>query len=1452
MGPRRRSTPSSTTSSQAIEDEAERARRTEELRREYAEDIDILHLASELVVDAVIAAGGPARGARRAASPSTPGRRASGRRSATRSRRYEPWPTATCSGSLAGGAAGARRDDALHALARSRLRGLRRRCGAGRSTTSSAFWAAMWEYFDVGGRARRACSPAARCRARAWFPGAQLNYAERAVPRQARRPRRDRARVRARASSASGRWDELRDADRARSAPGCAALGVGRGDRVVAYLPNIPETVAAFLATACSARSGRAPRRSSARRSVIDRFAQIEPKVLLAVDGYRYGGKDFDRARGGRRDRARRSGARARSRSATSTAAAGRTASCADGRARVRAGAVRPPAVGPLLVGHDRAAEGDRPGPGRDPARAPEEGAPAPGRARRRPLLLVHDDGLDDVELPRRRCCSPARRSCSTTATRARRRSTGCGTSPSEAGMTLLRHERELHRRLHEGRRRAGRGPRPARAARRRLDRLAAARPRASAGSTSTSGATRGCSRPAAAPTCARRSSAACPTLPVYEGELQAPLARRRGRRPGTRTAEPVVGEVGELVITEPMPSMPLFFWNDPDGARYREATSRCSPASGATATGSRSPSAGPRVIYGRSDSTINRGGDPHGHERDLPRGARACREVRRRAGGRRAARREENWMPLFVVLREGAELDDDARRARSGARVREDCSPRHVPDEMRAIAEVPRTLSRQDARGAGQEDPDGRAAREGGEPRLARQPRGARLLRRDGVVVSDLAFAGLARQAELVRDGEVSSRELVELYLERIGRLDPRLGRSASCCADEALAEADAADARAVVGRRAAAQRRADRDQGRHRRRRRGDDARLARARGSPRGATPRSCARLRAAGCVILGKTHVPELEAMCATESLAFGATRNPWDPARTRGGSSGGSGTAVSAGLAAAALGTDGAGSIRIPAAAAGCSGSSRSATGCRCARAGTGCRSTGCLTRGVARHGAASATRRRGRTGSRRRAREPGRLRVARVAEGAARASSCASRSEQRAAVERSAELLRALGHDVGEREPDYGNAGVRVLARYLRRDRTTTPTAMAHPERLARKTRGLAALGAQLPAIVAVARALAAEAADRARVKRDLRPRRRRAHARCSRGGRRPSASGTTCRRRSCSTGWSTSPPFLGVLEPHGPARRVRARPGGGATASRSASSSSAAPATRRRCSRWRPSSRRTPAGPSGGRRSRHERGGAPRARGRGRARGGRRAARGLRRRARRSASKCTPTDLVSEADVATERAIRERLIAARPDDAIMGEEGDDRPGTSGLRWVVDPLDGTVNYLFGIPQWCVSIAVEAPAAASRRRPRPAARRAVDGDARAGRRRSTATPLRGGARRTISRPRSSRPASATTPRVRAIQAARGRAAAAAGARHPAARGRRARPRWLAAGRYDAYYERGVNAWDVAAGRLLCERAGLALRDAPAGAARGRGLLVAPPAMADALLAALTSD
>jgi len=224
--------------------------------------------------------------------------------------------------------------------------------------------------------------------------------------------------------------------------------------------------------------------------------------------------------------------------------------------------------------------------------------------------------------------------------------------------------------------------------------------------------------------------------------------------------------------------------------------------------------------------------------------------------------------------------------------------------------------------------------------------------------------------------------------------------------------------------------------------------------------------------------------------------------------------------------------------------------------------------------------------------------------------------------------------------------------------------------------------------------------------------------------------------------------------------------------------------------------------------------------------------------------------AKSTPTDLVSEADVATERLIRARIERARPDDAILGEEGDDRPGTSGLRWVVDPLDGTVNFLFGIPQWCVSIACEDEHGGvvgvvydPMRDETWAATR--DGEATLDGRPIRA-PDRGGLATALvatgfgydARVRESqaRVVARLLPLVRDVR----RLGAAA-----------LDLVWTAAGRYDAYYERGVKHWDVAAGALICARAGLAVHLlAPAPPADG-GLLVAAPAIADELLA-LVSD
>ena len=217
--------------------------------------------------------------------------------------------------------------------------------------------------------------------------------------------------------------------------------------------------------------------------------------------------------------------------------------------------------------------------------------------------------------------------------------------------------------------------------------------------------------------------------------------------------------------------------------------------------------------------------------------------------------------------------------------------------------------------------------------------------------------------------------------------------------------------------------------------------------------------------------------------------------------------------------------------------------------------------------------------------------------------------------------------------------------------------------------------------------------------------------------------------------------------------------------------------------------------------------------------------------------------SKSTETDLVSEADLAAERTIRALLGRERPDDAIMGEEGDDTPGTTGLRWIVDPLDGTINYLYGLPQWCVSVACEGRAgvildpladelwavaaggqptcngAPLRRPDRPDAL----GGALVGTGFGYATEIRAAQAALATR---------VLPAVRDIRRAGSAALDLA---------------WVAAGRLDAYYEHGVKAWDIAAGVLLCEGAGLRVTPLAGGDGLPPGILAARPALHDELLA-----
>jgi myo-inositol-1(or 4)-monophosphatase len=213
--------------------------------------------------------------------------------------------------------------------------------------------------------------------------------------------------------------------------------------------------------------------------------------------------------------------------------------------------------------------------------------------------------------------------------------------------------------------------------------------------------------------------------------------------------------------------------------------------------------------------------------------------------------------------------------------------------------------------------------------------------------------------------------------------------------------------------------------------------------------------------------------------------------------------------------------------------------------------------------------------------------------------------------------------------------------------------------------------------------------------------------------------------------------------------------------------------------------------------------------------------------------------TKSSPTDLVSEADLLAERAIRELLAERAPGDAIMGEEGADTGGTTGRRWIVDPLDGTVNFLFGIPQWAVSVACEGIAGVVFDPVRDELFAVAEGRAtlngaplRASQRTELASALvatgfgyeaevRAGQAETVAR---------LLPLVRDIRRAGAAALDLA---------------WTAAGRLDAFYERGVKPWDTAAGELLCAAAGLDVRRLEPRDGLPEGILAAPPAIAGEL-------
>jgi len=368
-----------------------------------------------------------------------------------------------------------------------------------------------------------------------------------------------------------------------------------------------------------------------------------------------------------------------------------------------------------------------------------------------------------------------------------------------------------------------------------------------------------------------------------------------------------------------------------------------------------------------------------------------------------------------------------------------------------------------------------------------------------------DLCFAGAAQQAQLIRDGEVSARELIDATLRRIDELNPRLNAYRVVFAEQAIEQAAGIDARprderalALLGVPVAIK----------------DDTDVAGeltawGTSAPGQAKPNDAdvvARLRSAGAIIIGKTHVSEMTAWPWTSSKAWGVTRNPWDPDRTPGGSSGGSATATAAGMCGVALGSDGGGSVRYPAALTGLFGlkpqRDRIPLGVQHADGWHGLLTYGSLSRTVADaalflDAAANPT--------------PsgqfadglhlpiGALRVA-VSFDPPAGSMVRLTAERRLAVERVAKVLDELGHHVIEREIRYTARAMRnTTIRYLAGVHQDVAT-MAHPDQLERNTRRVARLGSMVPSWLLARSRPPRRGGPRVGHQPDLRSRRRRAH----------------------------------------------------------------------------------------------------------------------------------------------------------------------------------------------------------------------------------------------------------------------------------------------------------------------------------------------------------------
>ncbi|MFE3165443.1 acetoacetate--CoA ligase [Streptomyces sp. NPDC059224] len=561
------------------------------------------------------------------------------------------------------------------------------------------FWRAVTEWFDV--RFTRppttvlssTAMPGAR-----WFPEATLNYAEHALRHGEDSNIADTPAIihvdERTPEPVATTWSELRRQVGSVSAE-LRALGVRPGDRVAAYVPNIPQAVVALLATAAVGAVWTSCAPDFGARSVLDRFQQIEPVVLFAVDGYRYGGKEHDR-------RAVVKELRDELPSVRQVVHIPVLGFAAPAGAREWEGLTAAPAEPvfeqlpfdhPLWVLYSSGTTG------LPKAIVHSHGGITVDHLKQAGLhldlgpgdrffwytstgwmmwnyllagLLVGASIVTYDGSPGYPAADAQWRVAADTGTNVFGTSAAyvmaCGKAGVHPGQDLdLADLRAIG---------ITGSPLPPDGFRWIYDEISA-----DIWLVSVSGGTDVCGS----------FVGGVPTLPVHLGEIQAPnlgVAVESWSQDGKR----VVDEVGELVVTRPTPSMPLYFWSDPDDQRYRDSYFAMFPGVWRHGDWITHTSRGTVVIHGRSDSTLNRQGVRMGSS-DIYEVVERMPQIKESLVIGLEQPDGGYWMPLFVVLAQGTTLDDDLRAAISNA-LRTKLSPRHVPDEIIAVPAVPHTLT--------------------------------------------------------------------------------------------------------------------------------------------------------------------------------------------------------------------------------------------------------------------------------------------------------------------------------------------------------------------------------------------------------------------------------------------------------------------------------------------------------------------------------------------------------------------------------------------------------------------------------------------------------------------------------------------------------------------------------------------------------------------------------------